>query len=101
MKNKVYPWKGARSILINTSKRGCDGKEHPKFNYRPYRRGYNRCKVCGGALSFAKKLVDTHYQEVPFLKMIAQQHDKRLTNTVDIYQSNFGKCLPNCDCELH
>lgn len=78
MKSKIYPWKGARNILINSYKRGCDGKEHPKFDYRPYRRGFNRCKVCGGAISFTKRLIDTVYQDVPFLKMMSEQHNKRL-----------------------
>lgn len=79
MRNKVYPWCGARNILINKystyANKGCDGKEHPKFEYRPYRRGFNRCKVCGGALSFMAKLVNTIYEEVPFLKMMSKKNE--------------------------
>ncbi len=37
---------------------GCDGKDHPPFTGRPYRRGRRRCHTCGGFL----RISFTHWQ---------------------------------------
>ena len=76
-KKKIYPWIGARNLLIPTyssiARFGCDGKEHPKFDYRPYRRGFNRCITCGGTLSFMARMMNTVYQENPLFNLLSKK----------------------------
>jgi len=49
----------------------CNRINHPIFSYRKYRRGYARCKDCGGKIKYKTIMVDNIYNENPMFKLIS------------------------------